>query len=115
MIPRLPRSTRTYTLFPYTTLFRSLLAGSAGGRAAQAPQLTALGASAGSIASLAYDPSDLHGLRRSGALVRGAAQAGPAHGLPARRRSEEHTSELQSLMRISYAVFCLKKKKQTTQ
>src|SRR3546814_17865445 len=73
MIRRPPRSTRTDTLFPYTTLFRS-----------DAPHR-------------------------------------PAPALPARwiscarsvcfRRSEEHTSELQSLMRISYAVFCLKKKK----
>src|SRR3546814_12611574 len=80
MIRRPPRSTRTDTLFPYTTLFRS-------------------------------------------AAFRRAAR--PAHGRerqlrpmvlrcrPSWRRSEEHTSELQSLMRISYAVFCLKKKKTT--
>src|SRR3546814_8216321 len=50
------------------------------------------------------------------AMERAEAEAGELIGLPAleRRRSEEHTSELQSLMRISYAVFCLKKKKQTT-
>src|SRR3546814_16881511 len=76
MIPRPPRSTRTDTLFPYTTLFRSV------GRA--------LGAAfAGDIVA---DVDDVRGCR--------AAQ----------QRSEEHTSELQSLMRISYAVFCLKKK-----
>src|SRR3546814_3481959 len=85
MIRRPPRSTRTDTLFPYTTLFRS-------GRAAAHPG--------------AY-PRPLS--RHSRARPRGgagAALAGPRTG----RRSEEHTSELQSLMRISYAVFCLKKK-----
>src|SRR3546814_16327324 len=79
MIRRPPRSTRTDTLFPYTTLFRS-------GMPRQGPQcLLQL-----SIPSQASQ-------RRYG------------------WRSEEHTSELQSLMRISYAVFCLKKKKKTKQ
>src|SRR3546814_5721255 len=88
MIRRPPRSTRTDTLFPYTTLFRSIV---------------------------------LHRLRRTRAVeearaIRRAADlygqapravdAGDRHAI----RSEEHTSELQSLMRISYAVFCLKKK-----
>src|SRR3546814_16623249 len=75
MIRRPPRSTRTDTLFPYTTLFRS----------------TSL--------RLGLVPDDFAAIRR-----------GPEapHWSP---RSEEHTSELQSLMRISYAVFCLKKKK----
>src|SRR3546814_12693842 len=77
MIRRPPRSTRTDTLFPYTTLFRS-----AGAAARSAPAGTAVA------------------VRR--AAVRTATVA---------VRSEEHTSELQSLMRISYAVFCLKKKK----
>src|SRR3546814_3440080 len=82
MIRRPPRSTRTDTLFPYTTLFRSRL---------------------GDIAR------DLGDTERAAQLVAGL----PAIGDPAeiRERSEEHTSELQSLMRISYAVFCLKKKK----
>src|SRR3546814_5010815 len=75
MIRRPPRSTRTDTLFPYTTLFRS--------HPAAAPARRA---------------------RDRGARV-GHLPAGPR-----RHRSEEHTSELQSLMRISYAVFCLKKK-----
>src|SRR3546814_2329068 len=81
MIRRPPRSTRTDTLFPYTTLFRSP------GR--RGPWRTPAGRC----------PPD-------GAGGRGADTpcAFPA-------RSEEHTSELQSLMRISYAVFCLKKKK----
>src|SRR3546814_11917554 len=80
MIRRPPRSTRTDTLFPYTTLFRSDLG--ADGANHLGPEL---GASA-DIAAIAVDT-------------------------PVGIRSEEHTSELQSLMRISYAVFCLKKKK----
>src|SRR3546814_5208003 len=86
MIRRPPRSTRTDTLFPYTTLFRSGGVGGAG-----APILLFL-------------------LRRFGALLVGADRAGVGGRFSA-DRSEEHTSELQSLMRISYAVFCLKKKK----
>src|SRR3546814_2094316 len=84
MIRLPPRSTRTDTLFPYTTLFRSLQF-----------QRRSL---------LYYDPVCFAG-------VRGAWRM-PAALPPNRKleRSEEHTSELQSLMRISYAVFCLKKK-----
>src|SRR3546814_3863581 len=85
MIRRPPRSTRTDTLFPYPTLFRS--AACAGGGCP--------GRVSGRRAGWT---------RRDRALVPGPC-AGP------RPRSEEHTSELQSLMRISYAVFCLKKKK----
>src|SRR3546814_6280541 len=90
MIRRPPRSTRTDTLFPYTTLFRS---------AARADECArpATAARTGRTES------------RRVALVRQCILAVAR----ARRRSEEHTSELQSLMRISYAVFCLKKKKQT--
>src|SRR3546814_17550100 len=76
MIRRPPRSTRTDTLFPYTTLFRSMVV------------------------------VTLPGWRTSGYWSRWCWC-----GRPRSRRSEEHTSELQSLMRISYAVFCLKKKK----
>src|SRR3546814_10117683 len=78
MIRRPPRSTRTDTLFPCTTLFRSL-------------------------AEPVEQPHRPGGVK-------------PQHGAPSdhRQRSEEHTSELQSLMRISYAVFCLKKKNSTT-
>src|SRR3546814_2652659 len=79
MIRRPPRSTRTDTLFPYTTLFRS----SAGLCAAESP----LDWGHGSFPS-----------------------AASAHRRRHAARSEEHTSELQSLMRISYAVFCLKTK-----
>src|SRR3546814_5797118 len=73
MIRRPPRSTRTDTLFPYTTLFRSFLDCGVG-------------------------------------LARLQIEGGQLAGDAALMRSEEHTSELQSLMRISYAVFCLKKK-----
>src|SRR3546814_5374970 len=86
MIRRPPRSTRTDTLFPYTTLFRSSASAVAGRR------LTRSTARSGTIL-FGPPPSILAGLTFS--------------------RSEEHTSELQSLMRISYAVFCLKKKKKT--
>src|SRR3546814_5903510 len=96
IIRRPPRSTRTDTLFPYTTLFRSARparhAHSAGGglRLAAAPRIR--GRRAGPAGPWA-------------AGLRSPAARGPA-------RSEEHTSELQSLMRISYAVFCLKQKTQ---
>src|SRR3546814_4147850 len=107
MIRRPPRSTRTDTLFPYTTLFRSQ------DRRGQS--------GAGVVAGrpCAGRSGDLHLLRpspfaaRPGAgsrVARSAAGAAAVTMLHA-DRSEEHTSELQSLMRISYAVFCLKKKK----
>src|SRR3546814_1548893 len=99
MIRRPPRSTRTDTLFPYTTLFRS--------------PCTTLSV----VAVVRSDHSKPDISRRARAvtrlwslifwLVRATATA-------TRWRSEEHTSELQSLMRISYAVFCLKKKKKKT-
>src|SRR3546814_15942652 len=85
MIRRPPRSTRTDTLFPYTTLFRSDMAG---------------------LRARMKRPDSLH---QSGTPVKPGI-AGRAVERTA-GRSEEHTSELQSLMRISYAVFCLKKKK----
>src|SRR3546814_1810673 len=79
MIRRPPRSTRTDTLFPYTTLFRSRIS------------------ACNSVCPPPTRAPNISSPRR-----------------PTRRsRSEEHTSELQSLMRISYAVFCLKKKKRT--
>src|SRR3546814_8318622 len=95
MIRRPPRSTRTDTLFPYTTLFRSV-----GGARRDRPAMLGPVAEWG-----AARPSAACGhrrLRRAGARRRAR---------PAGERSEEHTSELPSLMRISYAVFCLKKKK----
>src|SRR3546814_3750828 len=103
MIRRPPRSTRTDTLFPYTTLFRSP-------RPAHPPQARQTSETADQTpgAPSAGVPT---GLNRS------PAAASPAKAVPgqskAGRRSEEHTSELQSLMRISYAVFCLKKKNKT--
>src|SRR3546814_10062382 len=103
MIRRPPRSTRTDTLFPYTTLFRSDvdLAGRrrAGMRDPQAGHET-----------------ELDRLLRDGKSAGDHRLAGDDRGQRRQAhqrqlRSEEHTSELQSLMRISYAVFCLKKKK----
>src|SRR3546814_2555827 len=97
MIRRPPRSTRTDTLLPYTTLFRS-----------------------------GHDPGDDGRANRRASCWLWALRDDQRDGNPYRDRrfqfgplrydcrSEEHTSELQSLMRISYAVFCLKKKKQQT-
>src|SRR3546814_4485424 len=95
MIRRPPRSTRTDTLFPYTTLFRS-------GRLAAygATVLTPDG-------RLAYLPTEE--LEPGMAILLRAGDRIPVDAIVL-ERSEEHTSELQSLMRISYAVFCLKKK-----
>src|SRR3546814_6462724 len=101
MIRRPPRSTRTDTLFPYTTLFRS-------DRGRPRP----IGTAAGLIELLSGHAA----LRRSEYFRPDRGGLGSAPGCrhrPSNGRSEEHTSELQSLMRISYAVFCLKKKKQT--
>src|SRR3546814_10308940 len=106
MIRRPPRSTRTDTLFPYTTLFRSA---DSGRRTDINHRLAADGTSAGSM-GLAHDDIDL-------CRAHAADLHAPALGRtcpPAQRkirRSEEHTSELQSLLRNSYAGFCLKKKK----
>src|SRR3546814_10477424 len=101
MIRRPPRSTRTDTLFPYTTLFRSRLAPRARSHRARESD------------GRKYNPTYRQDRWRSGARYgRGRRPAAARDGRTARRaRSEEHTSELQSLMRISYAVFCLKKKK----
>src|SRR3546814_5003576 len=111
MIRRPPRSKRTDTLFPYTTLFRS---------GDVAPII---------VANEFFDALPIHQYVRTadgwrerivardhGALTLRAGDTSADWASPNRRsataRSEEHTSELQSLMRISYAVFCLKKKKQ---
>src|SRR3546814_7841328 len=101
MIRRPPRSTRTDTLFPYTTLFRS----SVPGARAVATHL----ADTSALARL-HDPSVHAALGPM--LTAGRVATCTMVDL---ERSEEHTSELQSLMRISYAVFCLKKKKKTKQ
>src|SRR3546814_3959329 len=97
MIRRPPRSTRTDTLFPYTTLFRSARA--ADERLGARQEGHRRGADACVRRRL--------GAARSGQYRRRDRRRGSREG----GRSEEHTSELQSLMRISYAVFCLKKKK----
>src|SRR3546814_18869033 len=91
MIRRPPRSTRTDTLFPYTTLFRSL------------PNDT--------LENFCYCPSSFTGKIHNGFVRWIRILKVSLTGKRTKRRSEEHTSELQSLMRISYAVFCLKKKK----
>src|SRR3546814_2438323 len=97
MIRRPPRSTRTDTLFPYTTLVRS------GIRRDGAPAFLQHGHRTGDAGDAACPPA---GRRR---VWRVQLRSRRNQGKPG-DRSEEHTSELQSLMRISYAVFCLKKK-----
>src|SRR3546814_2170918 len=119
MSHRPPRSTRTDTLFPYTTLFLSAAAGAAGGNLAaleegrlQIGELVAQAAlQALGVAGVAVHLDHLAG-GHAGILVQVVDVLGDDAGDLA--RSEEHTSELQSLMRISYAVFCLKKKKNDT-
>src|SRR3546814_5711983 len=121
MIRLPPRSTRTDTLFPYTTLFRSALYRGQAAAALSRRRYRRPGAGRGAAR-----------LSRRADARRAAARYGPAQRLivfvsgagplphptvqhndlgGGEGRSEEHTSELQSLMRISYAVFCLKKKK----
>src|SRR3546814_14280331 len=102
MIRRPPRSTRTDTLFPYTTLFRSWLR-------KLYRKCDALIAPSESFAQVLRDQRMNYDI---GIWTRGVEQGVGQRGLAgAGARSEEHTSELQSLMRISYAVFCLKKKR----
>src|SRR3546814_6747974 len=100
MIRRPPRSTRTDTLFPYTTLFRSP-------KTRRKVSVFAFCLFISVILWLFFYLSNEYRYRVSAYIV--------FINQPAEKavRSEEHTSELQSLMRISYAVFCLKKKKQT--
>src|SRR3546814_9795657 len=93
MIRRPPRSTRTDTLFPYTTLFRSI---SAGEQDQSCPHCAQISTQIDDVRN--QQESDHRPKDRAGIMA------------PQVTRSEEHTSELQSLMRISYAVFCLKKK-----
>src|SRR3546814_2346496 len=102
MTRRPPRSTRTDTLFPYTTLFRS-----AQELLGDAHHAAVAGARRAGGSGRAGSPG---GAGRSGSPGRTAA----ARQVQLLARSEEHTSELQSLMRISYAVFCLKKKRNNT-
>src|SRR3546814_11751110 len=104
-----PRSTRTDTLFPYTTLFRSQPArGSQSQKPDLSPdcrlQLACMKSELLVIADQHVAVNTFPGLVHTARHTMGV-------GFTRSRRSEEHTSELQSLMRISYAVFCLKKKK----
>src|SRR3546814_5481781 len=113
MIRRPPRSTRTDTLFPYTTLFRSharlSLRPTRSRDAVRADFAAAARRSHPSSRPPPFDRS-LIDRRESSAHFTMIRASEPIQCL--KNRSEEHTSELQSLMRISYAVFCLKKKKQ---
>src|SRR3546814_6540570 len=106
MIRRPPRSTRTDTLFPYTTLFRSFIENKASAQQAiRAGIIFESGISLASSRQRFFGPLDgAHWAKRLSDIVYRSGLA----------RSEEHTYELQSLMRISYAVFCLKKKKKNT-
>src|SRR3546814_8056614 len=112
MIRRPPRSTRTDTLFPYTTLFRSEIR-QAGADQASGPA-AGLPAHRDGRSQRVRPHLGLRERRRPREEARGDAGrsrlAGLSEALGRAGRSEEHTSELQSLMRISYAVFCLKKK-----
>src|SRR3546814_3863970 len=107
MIRQPPRSTRTDTLLPYTTLFRSADLGNLFG--------SMVGAYENNVAEHAFpvvetQEGPMHRWQRQVSSNFGPYPAKDA-AQPEAIRSEEHTSELQSLMRISYAVFCLKKKK----
>src|SRR3546814_3271440 len=131
MLRRPPRSTRTYTRFPYTTLCRSGVLGPLQGARRQQPDHGPGWRLLGGAALSEGHRGDRQDRRRRGDGVdEGQSDAGPdlrrrldPRGRPAHARhvpdggelagrSEEHTSELQSLMRISYAAFCWEKKKQ---
>src|SRR3546814_3252262 len=108
MVRRQPRTTRTDTRFPYPTLFRSVVLRQI--KVTPAQGATAPGGTVDYIAQGIY--SDSPTARDITESVINWTIANPSIGTI---RSEEHTAELQSLMRISYAVFCLKKKIQNTQ
>src|SRR3546814_7992399 len=103
MIRRPPRSTRTDTLFPYTTLFRSQLIchPDTPGKAVRSVAVEV---------SLSFEDGFALRYIVGGSIADLVLPHGEGELVIADSRSEEHTSELQSLMRISYAVFCLKKK-----
>src|SRR3546814_1202496 len=110
MIRRPPRSTRTDTLFPYTTLFRSVRFRDPRLRHPPSQQSSANVALARRRCSaLRTEPTEARSCPPIPPAYRRAFLEPPKR--PAFSRSEEHTSELQSLMRISYAVFCLQKTK----
>src|SRR3546814_3426689 len=109
MIRRPPRSTRTDTLFPYTTLFRSLLSGTGKDDVHLLVVITSDRGLCGS-----FNVNIMRGVRQRVRALEAEGKTVKIYGVGRKgimlARSEEHTSELQSLMRISYAVFCLKKK-----
>src|SRR3546814_4936931 len=102
MIRRPPRSTRTDTLFPYTTLFRSSMAARKASVARKTKETDI-------TVSVNVDGTGSYKVATGVGFLDHMLETFSRHS-----RSEEHTSELQSLMRISYAVFCLKKKKDNT-
>src|SRR3546814_5879687 len=121
MIRRPPRSTRTDTLFPYTTLFRSCALPCYSCTADCAEEVVESASRQGTLMTIFLILGAVAGLYVLALLFHLASYALPVYaGLTCASlllrhdvghlRSEEHTSELQSLMRISYAVFCLKKK-----
>src|SRR3546814_7700125 len=108
MIRRPPRSTRTDTLFPYTTLFRSTLAADLDVNLSPGSGWAVFQTLEGRVSAESIDPAGNGGdWNRQDTIAYVRANY-------TELRSEEHTSELQSLMRISYAVFCLKKKNNIT-
>src|SRR3546814_8151646 len=110
MIRRPPRSTRTDNLFPYTTLFRSGCGAGADRYGQGQRRIARRGAPA--LAGKWLIRKKFWTVRvRNGRVAAAAGACRSSHFQAWVVRSEEHTSELQSLMRISYAVFCLKKKK----
>src|SRR3546814_10349727 len=110
MIRRPPRSTRTDTLFPYTTLFRSRI------YQLSPTRLTLFAAASNRTPHPYHGSGVIEGIHCAGESLGGWAEERkvPAAAGSFNLRSAEHTSELQSLMRISYAVFCLKKKTKIT-
>src|SRR3546814_5924224 len=109
MIRRPPRSTRTDTLFPYTTLFRSQ-----GGAVGRLPQAVNGEIGVERLHDVRHHRADHNEFRLHACYLQLLELPRARHRRRRFSRSEEHTSELQSLMRISYAVFCLKKKTNTT-
>src|SRR3546814_5659885 len=109
MIRRPPRSTRTDTLFPYTTLFRSLRSTS-NIALLSCERLSEDSCPAPQSPTMFQTISHVHPKPLQGVVRLERIRSPVLHWSGGWTRSEEHTSELQSLMRISYAVFCLKKK-----
>src|SRR3546814_3253118 len=108
MIRRPPISTRTDTRFPYTTLFRSETLDDLNGSLGDSRDLLEMAAEEGDQGAVDDVAGEVARLR--GILEKLEFRRMFSGEMDANNRSEEHTSELQSLMRISYAVFCLKKK-----